>query len=308
MRPNRRNVLAGLAATSTGLMTTRPADAIGVGPRISRGLYRPPGIPRLADDPITEFMVDAYHLDGSAYNVNQGAGGAPLWGLSLRGYPYRTQFAAFSPATTTAGQGCGFDGRSQYIYTTIAAGTGPWRSSPIQQTMLVVAQVNAQLPTAQTLMGIEGHAVPQRASLQIAANALGFSLNWVTNNTTIGVFAQSVVVGQPFSAVLTLDYAAGTANLFYDRSKSTIAGSARAPGQWDEANFANSVVAGVNKNTFLEGTVLFAATWNTILSDDVIFRTLENPFGFLVFPDDELMASLVGAATSRRASAHGFPR
>jgi hypothetical protein len=174
--------------------------------------------------------------------------------------------------------------------------------------MLVVAQVNAQQSAPQTLMGIEGHAVSRRASLQIAANALNFSLNWVTNNTTVGTFAQSVVLGQPFAAAMTLDYAAGTASLFFGHAKSTISGAAKAPGQWDEANFGNSVVAGASKNNFLAGTVLFAAAWNTVLDDAVIFRVLDNPFGLLVFPDDDLMATLVGRALSQRPAAHGFPR
>lgn len=308
MYPTRRLLLAGLAVAGTGLAAPGHANAIGLDARTVRGLYRPPGFPRLANDPVTEFLADAYHLDGSAYNVNQGGVGAPLVGFSLRGYPYRTQFAAFDPAPTAAGQGCGFNGSSQYIYTTIAAGTGPWQASPPQQTMLVVAQVNAQQSAPQTLMGIEGHAVSRRASLQIAANALNFSLNWVTNNTTVGTFAQSVVLGQPFAAVMTLDYAAGTASLFFDHAKSTISGAAKAPGQWDEANFGNSVVAGANKNNFLSGAILFAAAWNTVLDDDVIFRVLDNPFGFLVFPDDDLMATLVGRALSQRPAAHGFPR
>lgn len=308
MTPTRRQLMSGLAAAGAGLAATGRANAIGFDARSFRGLYRPAGFPRLVDNPITALLADAYHLDGSAYNVNQGAAGAPLWGFSLRGYPYRTQFAAFGPALTAAGQGCGFNGSSQYIYTTIAAGTGPWQSSPQQQTMLVVGQVNAQQSAPQTLMGIEGHAVSHRASLQIAANALNFSLNWVTNNTTVGMFAQSVVLGQPFAAAMTLDYATGAANLFFDRAKSTIVGSTKAPGQWDVANFGNSIVAGVNKNNFLSGVILFAAAWNVVLNDNTIFEILENPFEFLAFPDDDLMVTLVGKILSERAAAHGFPR
>lgn len=300
--------MAGLAAAGSGVALASGAHELEHDARIFRGLYRPPGFPRLANDPITVLLADAYHFDGSIYNVNQGPLGAPLAGFSLRGYPYRTQFASFSPAITTAGQGCGFNGSSQYIYTTVAAGTGPWRSSPVQQTMLIVAQVNAQQPAAQTLMGIEGHAVSHRVSMQIAANALNFSLDWSTSNTTIASFSQSVTLGQPFAAVMTLDYNAGLASLFFGQTKSVIAGPAKGVNQWDEANFGNSVVGGANQNNFLAGTVLFAATWNTVLADTVVFDLLRDPFGFLVFPDEELMAELVGVASAHRAAAHGFPR
>ncbi|MGH7115773.1 MAG: hypothetical protein ACREE9_14950 [Stellaceae bacterium] len=276
-----------------------------------RGLYRPPGFPRLADDPATEFLADAWHFDGSAYDVNQGVGGAPLWGLSVRGYPYRTQFAAFSPAVTTAGQGCRFNGSSQYIWTSIGAGRGPWSMSPAQQTMLVVAKVNAVQAAAQTLIGIEGHAVPRRASLQIAANSTSFFIDWVTSTTTTGAFSQSVVLGQPFAAALTLDYNAGAASLFFGQVKSTISGSAKGVNQWDEANFGNSVVGGVNEGNYLNGVMLFAAAWNTVLADQAIFDLLLDPFGFLIFPDDDMMSDAVGAAAAARSlrnGAHGFPR
>lgn len=309
MRPTRRALLSGLAGAASGLAVIPRAGAVPPGTTAFRGLYRPPGFPRLADHPLTEFLADAYHLDGSAYSVVQGAAGAPLFGFSLRGYPYRTQFAAFSPAVTAAGQGCGFNGSSQYVYTSIGAGTGPWRSSPAQQTMLVVAQVNAQQPAAQTLMGIEGHAVLRRASLQVAANSTNFALNWVTNNTTTGNFSQSVVLGEPFAAALTLDCNAGIASLFYGQAKSTISGPTKAVTQWDETNFGNSVVAGVNQNNYLAGVVLFGAAWNTVLPDSVVFDLLQDPFTFLVFPDDDLMAELVGATTvAHRIGAHGFPR
>lgn len=276
-----------------------------------RGLYRPPGYPHLADDPLTEFLADAWHFDGSAYNVNQGVGGAALWGLSLRGYPYRTQFAGFSPTITTAGQGCGFNGSTQYIWTSVGAGRGPWSASPARQTMLVVAQVNAVQSAAQTLFGIEGHAVPRRVSLQIAAGGANFFLNWVTNTSTSGAFAQSVTLGQPFAAALTLDYNAGTATLFYGQSKSTISGAPKGVNQWDEANFGNSVVDGANLANYLNGVILFAATWNTILPDTALFNLLEDPFCFLAFPDDDLMSQLVRNTAAERSlsrSAHGFPR
>lgn len=287
-----------------------PSSASQLPLRPYRGLYRPPGYPRLSDDPVTEFLADAWHFDGSAYNSNQGPGGAPLWGLSLRGYPYRTQFAAFSPAVTAAGQGCGFNGSTQYIWTSVGAGRGPWAASPSQQTMLVVAQVNAVQSAAQTLMGIEGHAVPYRVSLQIAANGTNFFLTWVTTTTTTGSFAQSVTLGQPFAAAMVLDYNSGAASLFFGRVKNTISGSTKSANQWDEANFGNSVVGGINEGNYLNGVVLFAATWNVALPDTVVFRILEDPFGILVFPDDEMMSEISGArtATSLLRGAHGFPR
>ncbi len=247
MWPSRRRFVAGLAAAGAGLAAERRATAIQLPMRPYRGLYRPPGLPRLADDPVTEFLADAWQFDGSAYDPNQGAFGAPLWGLSVRGYPYRTQYAVFSPATTTAGRGCGFNGASQYIWTTVGAGRGPWSGSPAQQTMLVVAQVNAVQSAAQTLMGIEGHAIPRRASMQIAANSTSFFLDWTTSTTTTGAFSQSVVLGQPFAAAMTLNYSSGTASLFFAQVKSTIVGSAKAVNQWDEANFGNSIVAGVQR-------------------------------------------------------------
>ena len=311
MRPSRRRFVAGLAAAGAGLAAARRASAIQLPMRPYRGLYRPPGLPRLADDPVTEFLADAWQFDGSAYDPNQGASGAPLWGLSVRGYPYRTQYAAFSPATTTAGQGCGFNGASQYIWTTVGAGRGPWSGSPAQQTMLVVAQVNAVQSAAQTLMGIEGHAIPRRASMQIAANSTSFFLDWTTSTTTTGAFSQSVVLGQPFAAAMTLNYSSGTASLFCEQVKSTISGAAKAVNQWDEANFGNSIVAGVNEANYLNGVMLFAAAWNTVLPDAMVFDLLQDPFGFLVFPDDDMMSDIVGAtaaARSRRSGAHGFPR
>jgi hypothetical protein len=310
-QPGRRRFLAGLVAGGAGLVAAQSASAFQQPLRSYRGLYRPPGFPRLADDPLTEFLADAWHFDGTAYDPSQGAFGAPLWGLSLRGYPYRTQFAAFSPARTTMGQGCGFNGVSQYIWTSVGAGRGPWSASPALQTMLVVAQVNAVQAAAQTLIGIEGHAVPRRASLQIAANGTNFFLDWVTTTTTTGAFSQSVVLGQPFAAALTLDYNAGLASLFFGQVKSSISGSAETANQWDEANFGNSVVAGTNEGNYLNGVVLFAAAWNTVLPDQAIFNLLQDPFGFLIFPDDDMMADAVGAAAAARLlrrGAHGFPR
>ncbi len=311
MPPGRRRFLAGLVAGGAGLFAARSAPAFQQPIRPYRGLYRPPGFPRLADGPLTEFLADAWHFDGSAYDSNQGAFGAPLWGLSVRGYPYRTQFAAFSPTTTTAGQGCGFNGSSQYIWTSIGAGRGPWSASPARQTMLVVAQVNAVQAAAQTLIGIEGHAVPRRASMQIAANTTSFFLDWVTTTTITGAFSQSVVLGQPFAAAMTLDYNAGAASLFFGGVKSTISGSVETGNQWDEANFGNSVVAGVNEGNYLNGVMLFAAAWNTVLPDQAIFGVLQDPFGFLIFPDDDMIADAVGAAAAARLlrrGAHGFPR
>jgi hypothetical protein len=293
------------------LALSRRASAIQLPVRPFRGLYRPPGYPRLANDPLTEFLADAWHFDGSAYDFNQGVVGGPLSGLSLRGYPYRTQFAGFKPGVTTAGQGCGFNGSTQYIWTTVGAGKGPWSASPSQQTMLVVAQVNALQGAAQTLIGIEGHAVPRRASIQIAAGSANFYLDWVTTTSTTGSFAQSVVLGQPFAAAMTLDYNAGTAALFFGQSKSTITGSPKGVNQWDEANFGNSIVGGANEANYLNGVILFAATWNTILPDTAVFSLLYDPFCFLVFPDDELMSDLTrgaSAATSLSRGAHGFPR
>lgn len=310
MRSTRRRILTCLAAASTASAYARFASAFELPMRPFRSLYRGPGYPRLADDPLTEFLADAWHLDGSANNSNQGPGGAPLWGLSVRGYPYRTQFAAFSPAITTAGEGCGFNGNTQYIWTSIGAGRGPWSASPSQQTMLVVAQVNAVQSTAQTLMGIEGHAVPYRISMQIGANSTNFFLDWVTTTTTAGSFAQSVTLGQPFAAAMTLDYNAGTASLFFEFVKNTISGAAKSVNQWDEANFGNSIVGGVNEGNYLNGAVLFAAAWNVVLADAVVFDLLQDPFGILVFPDDDMMSELGGirAATLTSRGAHGFPR
>jgi hypothetical protein len=310
-RPSRRGVLAGIAASGAGLVAAQSAAAFQLPMRPYRGLYRPPGFPRLADDPVTEFLADAWHLDGSAYDPDQGEFGAPLWGLSVRGYPYRAQFAAFSRAITTAGQGCAFNGSSQYIWTTLGAGRGPWSTSPSQQTMLIVAQLNAVQGAAQTLIGIEAHALLRRASMQIAANSTSFFVNWVTSTTTTGAFSQSVVLGQPFAAAMTLDYNAGLASLFFGQVKSTIAGAAQAATRWDEANFGNSVVDGVNEGNYLNGVMLFAAAWNTVLADQTIFDLLLDPFEFLIFPDDDLMSDVVGAAAAARAAgtgAHGFPR
>jgi hypothetical protein len=307
----RRRLLSGVAAGGLALAATSfAARASTVVLRPFRGLYRPAGFPRLANDPGTEFLADAWHLDGSALNVNQGGSGAPLWGFSLRGYPYRTQFAAFGRQITAAGQGCGFDGVSQYIYTTIGAGRGPWSASPGSQTFLVVAQVDGQQPAPQTLMGIEAYSLGRRASLQIAANSSTFAVNWVTNTTTVGSFSQSVTIGEPFAAAMTLSYASGLASLFYRTVKSTISGPAKAPNQWDEANFGNSVIGGVNQSNCLNGAVLFGAAWNAVLPDDTIFDLLRDPFGFLIFPDDDLAAQLVGAVASAKLSggAHGFPR
>lgn len=310
-RPSRRKFLTQAAAGSAAIALSRRASATEAPLRPFRGLYRPPGYPRLADDPLTEFLADAWHFDGSVLDVNQGVTGAPLWGLSLRGYPYRTQFAGFSPGITTAGQGCGFNGSTQYIGTTVGAGRGPWSSSPAQQTMLVVAQVNALQGAAQTLFGIEGHSIARRASMQIAAGSGNFFVNWVTTTTTTGAFAQSIVLGQPFAAAITLDYNAGAAALFFGQSKSTITGSPKGVNQWDEANFGNSVVSGVNEGNYLKGVLLFAATWNTILPDPVVFSLLNDPFCFLMFPDDDLVSELVGGAPAARSlsrGAHGFPR
>lgn len=311
MGPSRRQFLAGFAAGGVALAAARSATAFQHPMRPYRGLYRPAGFPRLADDPVTEFLADAWQFDGSAYDPNQGPFGAPLWGLSVRGYPYRTQYASFTPTPTAAGQACGFNGSSQYIWTTLGAGRGPWSGSPAQQTMLVVAQVNAVRTAAQTLMGIEGHAVPYRASMQIAANSTNFYLDWTTSTTTSAAFAQSVVLGQPFAAALTLDYNAGTADLFFDQSKSTLAGTAKAVNQWDEANFGNSIVAGINEANYLDGALLFAAAWNTVLGDQMIFDLLRDPFGFLIFPDDDMMSEVVGAVAAARpllGGSHGFPR
>ncbi|MGH7044949.1 MAG: twin-arginine translocation signal domain-containing protein [Stellaceae bacterium] len=308
---NRRRFMTGLASGGAALFAAGSAHAFQQPLRPYRGLYRPPGFPRLANDPLTEFLADAWHFDGSAYDVTQGPFGAPLWGLSLRGYPYRTQFAAFSPVATTAGQACGFNGSSQYIWTSIGAARGPWATSPAQQTMLVVAQLDGMQPAAQTLFGIGGHAVPRRASLQIAANSTSFFIDWTTTTATTGTFPQSVVLGQPFAAALTLDYPSGTASMFFGQTKSTITGAAKAVNQWDEANFGNSIVAGTNEANYLNGALLFAAAWNTVLADQAVFDLLQNPFGFLVFPDDEMMAEMVGvaaAARSLRNGAHGFPR
>jgi len=303
--------MTGLLGSGAALLAPRPAPAFEQPLRPYRGLYRPPGFPRLANDPITAFLADAWHFDGSAYDVTQGPFGAPLWGLSLRGYPYRTQFAAFSPETTTAGQACGFNGSSQYIWTSIGAGRGPWSASPAQQTMLVVAQLDDVQEAAQTLFGIEGHAVARRASLQIAANSTSFFIDWVTTTTTTGTFSQSVVLGQPFAAALTLDYPSGTASMFFGQTKSTITGAAKGVNQWDEANFGNSIVAGTNEASYLDGALLFAAAWNTVLADQAIFDLLQDPFGFLVFPDDDMMAEVAGVAAATRSlrnAAHGFPR
>jgi hypothetical protein len=164
---------------------------------------------------------------------------------------------------------------------------------------------------AQTLMGIEGHAVPYRASMQIAANGSNFFLNWVTTTTTTGTFAQSVNLGQPFAAAMTLDYNAGAASLFFGQVKNTISGSTKSVNQWDEANFGNSVVGGINEGNYLNGVVLFAAAWNIALPDTVVFRLLQDPFEILVFPDDDMMAEIGGGArmtTSLLRGAHGFPR
>ncbi len=312
MQLTRRGLMAGLAAGSLGLAAPRVARASHFELRLSRGLYRPPGFPRLANDPVTEFLADAWHLDGSAYDVNQGTSGAPLWGFSVRGYPYRTQFAAFSPQVTTAGQGCGFDGSSQYIYTTVGAGRGPWAGSPGLQTFLVVGRVNAQQSAAQTLMGIEAHSLGRRASLQIAPNSMNFAVNWVTNTTTAGSFSPSATIGQPFAVAMTLNYGTGAASLFFGTVKSTVVGSAKAVNQWDEVNFGNSVVGGVNQNNYLNGAILLGAVWNKLLDDDTIFGLLRNPFGFLVFPEDDMMMSYLAGATAPSArmlgGTHGFPR
>jgi hypothetical protein len=80
----------------------------------------------------------------------------------------------------------------------------------------------------------------------------------------------------------------------------------------DTTNAANSTsFDGVNEGNYLNGVMLFAAAWNTVLADQVIFDLLLDPFGFLVFPNDDLMSEMVGAAAatrSTRTGAHGFPR
>jgi hypothetical protein len=307
IRLTRRQILAGLTAGAAEPLTRR-ACATQQEMRTFRGLYRPPGFPRLANDPLTALLADAWHLDGSAYNPNQGSFGAPLWGFSLRGYPYRTQFAAFSASITAAGQGCRFDGASQYICTSVGAAGGPWATTPTMQTLLVVAQVDAARSAPQTLIGIEAHNIGRRLSLQIAANSANFSLNWATNNTTSGSFAQSVLFGAPFAAIVTVNYNTGAATLFFDHAKSTITGPVKIANQWDEANFGNSVIGSSVQNNYLNGVVLFGAAWNTILPDRQIFDLLDAPFSFLVFPDDEMMVEIAGAAAAKSLGAHGFPR
>ena len=123
-------------------------------------------------------------------------------------------------------------------------------------------------------------------------------MNWITSTTTVGSFSQSVTIGEPFAAAMTLSYGTGVASLFFGTVKGTVSGSAKAVNQWDEANFGNSVVGGVNQNNYLDGIILFGAAWNTILPDDTIFDLLRNPFGFLCFPtmtDDVIWSERIGA-------------
>ena len=312
MRPSRRRFVTGLAAAGVGLVAARHASAVQHPMRPYRGLYRPPGFPRLADDPVTEFLADAWQFDGSAYDPNQGAFGAPLWGLSVRGYPYRTQFAAFSPATTTAGQGCGFNGTSQYVWTTVGAGRGPWSGARRSKRCSSSPRSMRCKAAAQTLMGIEGHAVPRRASMQIAANSTKFlsRLGDLDDDDRrirpIGgarrAFRRSIDAGLQLREPRACSSAKSRARSRVLRRLSIngtrpISGTRSWPGS--------------TKAITSNGVMLFAAAWNTVLPDAMIFDLLQDPFGFLIFPDDDMMSDAVGAAAaarSLRSGAHGFPR
>ena len=79
--------------------------------------------------------------------------------------------------------------------------------------------------SAQTLMGIEGHAVLRRASMQIAANSTNFSLDWVT---TTDDDRHILAIGDAWTAVCRchdLELYAGAAALFFGEVKSTISGT-----------------------------------------------------------------------------------
>lgn len=284
---SRRGLLtgAGLLAASS------PAHAAQF-PKPFRGLYHPPGYPRLDwRHPATQFLADAWWLDGSMKNVNAGAGGKPL-GFSLLGLPWRTQTGiSFSPAVTQAGSGCGFNGSSQYIWTTITAGIGPWKSSPSAATMLFVGQCNATTAAVQTFMSVENHATQSRtASFQISPGAQTLAVNWQHSTSTVvsGNFGQSVTLQKPFAAALTLNFLSSTATAFAFGSKSSLTGSGATGNQNDQLTFGTSAANGSLQSEYFNGVAILGAAWNAVLPDSLIFGLLADPFQFLIFPDDDL--------------------
>ncbi len=287
---SRRSLLTGTGALAA---YRAPPAAAAQFPKPFRGLYHPPGYPRLDwRHPATQFLADAWWLDGSALNVDAGVGGKPLFGFSLLGLPWRTQTGiSFSPAVTQAGSGCGFNGTSQYIWTTLTAGLGPWKSSPAAATMLFVGQCNATSAAVQTFMSIENHATLSRtASFQITAGAQTLAVDWVHSTATVasGNFLQSPALGKPFAAALTMNFASSTATCFALGKKSSLTGSGATGNQSDQIAFGTSVANGSIQSEYFNGVAIFGAAWNAVLSDSVIFGLLADPFQFLVFPDDDL--------------------
>jgi hypothetical protein len=286
----RRGLLTGAWALAA---CSAPPAAASRFPKPLRGLYHPPGYPRLDwRHPATQFLADAWWLDGSALNVNAGVGGKPLSGFSLLGLPWRTQTGiSFSPAITQAGSGCGFNGSSQYIWATLTAGIGPWKLSPTAATMLFVGQCNATSAAVQTFMSIENHATQSRtASFQLGAGTGTLAVDWQHSTSTVvsGNFSQSVTLKKPFAAALALNFATSTATAFGFGSKSSLSGSGAAGNQNDQVTFGTSAANGSVQSEYFNGVGIFGAGWNAVLPDSVIFSLLADPFQFLIFPDDDL--------------------
>jgi hypothetical protein len=295
----RRSLLAGLGS---GLILPAAARARPLNVRrFSRGLYRPPGWPRIDwTSPLTSMLAQAYHLDGSNAGVYSSTAGAesnaPRLDVMISDKNPKEPMT-FSAGYNQTGGCCRFNGTSQYIYTEQGTFTGPSFISSIaeQTSYLIVASLTAVNATKPSIIFAPGGETPGSKFIDwgFATDSTDFYLTASDGTYSMaGTFSQGATLGQPFTVIFTLNCAAPSATCYTAHGvSSTITGSTAMSPDMVGTTTIGSDAGNVNGD-YLNGDVMFCAWWNRALSTQEINSLLIEPFQFLIFPDDDLLAEM----------------
>lgn len=304
--PSRRSFLRG--AGSLGLIAALPriarAQQPAAGFRFRRGLYIPAGVPRLNRDHRLSYGLNFASAAGlsPALDIVSGKRASSVNSNVSFGAGETGQEARFQNGTALT------DGiiwlTRPFITTSNGAGTGDF-------TMAVVA---APTPNATEFNFL----ISQRVSTG--------SLNQVyfcANLSTSGSQASGWLTFDTYSGTHILAGAASQVDGAYHAFVAKRTGIATAvyrdglsvgTGSGTVQNILNTSqdfdVGGLAQdNTNARGSncpVSFAACWNRALADDEIMEWSKDPTCMLIYPDDDILAAIVGRVAGAGAKSRGF--
>lgn len=258
-------------------------------PNKNRGLYRPPGIPRVNfADPLSAGFVDGFVLAGQ-----------PIYSIMGRvGALTQLQTASTPPVPTKSAIGLGLgatNAASQGI--TNNKGGAPLANGSV---MIVVCGVQ----TATASVNVQMVQLGNGSNADRLVLALSSTQTWratlvdTAGTGTANSFAFGPTLNVPFAVCLAGRLSqASTLTAYSNGLSGSVTSTSTTSHTFDTVSmFGQFTTNAFSANLSPGMTITYVGIYNQVWQDAQIFALLDDPMRFLVFPEDDLFSTLVGQA------------